>query len=51
MAAAKASVGIISIGEMGLGIAKLLQSKNYAVLTNVSDRRSVVELAVSNAYM
>jgi len=34
----RASVGIISIGEMGLGVAKLLKSQNYRVLTNVSDR-------------
>lgn len=38
MAQSRASVGIISIGEMGLGIAKLLKAHNYAILTNVSDR-------------
>ena len=35
-----ATVGIVSIGEMGLGIAKLLSAYNYRVLTNVSGRRS-----------
>ena len=35
-----ATVGIVSIGEMGLGIANLLSAHNYRVLTNVSGRRS-----------
>ena len=35
-----ATVGIASIGEMGLGIAKLLSAHNYRVLTNLSGRRS-----------
>jgi hypothetical protein len=39
MAAPLASVGIISIGEMGLGIAKLLIANNYKVLTNLAGRR------------
>jgi hypothetical protein len=39
--AARASVGIISIGEMGLGVANLLASENYRVLTNVTGRRLV----------
>ncbi|KAF2673702.1 6-phosphogluconate dehydrogenase C-terminal domain-like protein [Microthyrium microscopicum] len=34
----RASVGIISIGEMGLGVAKLLISQNYRVLTNITGR-------------
>ncbi|KAF2435597.1 6-phosphogluconate dehydrogenase C-terminal domain-like protein [Tothia fuscella] len=38
MAAPLANVGIISIGEMGLGIAKLLIANNYHVLTNLSGR-------------
>lgn len=33
-----ATVGIASIGEMGLGIAKLLSAHNYRVMTNVSGR-------------
>jgi len=38
MAAPLANIGIISIGEMGLGIAKLLTANNYRVLTNVQGR-------------
>lgn len=38
-AQAKASLGIISIGEMGLGVAKLLKAHDYRVLTNISGRR------------
>ncbi|CAF9907034.1 MAG: hypothetical protein ALECFALPRED_003047 [Alectoria fallacina] len=33
-----ATVGIASIGEMGLGIARLLSANDYRVLTNVSGR-------------
>ena len=40
MAPPLATVGIASIGEMGLGIAKLLTAHSYRVLTNVSGRRS-----------
>jgi 3-hydroxyacyl-CoA dehydrogenase len=36
-----ATVGILSIGEMGMGIAKLLIAHNYRVVTNVEGRRSV----------
>lgn len=35
-----ATVGIASIGEMGLGIARLLSAHGYKVLTSVSGRRS-----------
>lgn len=34
-------IGVISMGDMGSGVARLLMAHNYAVLTNVSDRRSV----------
>jgi hypothetical protein len=34
-----ATVGILSIGDMGMGIAKLLLAKNYRVVTNVEGRR------------
>lgn len=37
-----ASVGILSIGDMGVGIAKLLIAHNYRVVTNIEGRRSVV---------
>ncbi|OJD35260.1 6-phosphogluconate dehydrogenase c-terminal domain-like protein [Diplodia corticola] len=36
--APRAAVGIISIGDMGLGIAKLLQAYNYEVLTTTVGR-------------
>jgi len=39
MASTLATVGILSIGEMGLGIAKLLVTHNYRVVTNVTGRR------------
>lgn len=41
MTASRAVVGIISIGEMGLGIAKLLVASGYRVTTNVTGRRHV----------
>lgn len=34
-----ATVGILSIGDMGVGIAKLLIAHNYRVVTNVEGRR------------
>ncbi|KAF1958863.1 6-phosphogluconate dehydrogenase C-terminal domain-like protein [Byssothecium circinans] len=33
-----ATIAILSIGQMGLGIARLLASHNYPLITNVSDR-------------
>jgi len=38
-AAGKPSVGILSIGDMGMGIAKLLTAHDYEVLTVSSGRR------------
>ncbi|KAF2207882.1 hypothetical protein CERZMDRAFT_50078 [Cercospora zeae-maydis SCOH1-5] len=38
MSAAKTSVGIISIGDMGLGIAKLLIAHGFSVVTNATGR-------------
>lgn len=32
-------VGIVSIGEMGAAIAKLLSAHGYTVLTNITGRR------------
>jgi len=43
MTASRAVVGIISIGEMGLGIAKLLVASGYRVTTNVTGRRYVID--------
>jgi hypothetical protein len=39
MSSKLATVGILSIGEMGLGIAKLLVAHDYRVLTNITGRR------------
>lgn len=36
-----ATVGILSIGDMGMGIAKLLVAHNYRVVTNLEGRRLV----------
>ncbi|KAI0429917.1 6-phosphogluconate dehydrogenase C-terminal domain-like protein [Xylaria sp. FL1042] len=37
------TVGILSIGEMGLGIAQVLLFHGYRVVTNVSDRRHATQ--------
>jgi len=42
MATPLATLGVISIGEMGLGIAKLLKANGYRVVTNISGRRHVL---------
>lgn len=34
-----AKIGILSIGQMGMGIAELLLSKGFAVATNLEGRR------------
>lgn len=34
-----ATIGILSIGDMGLGIAKLLKAKGFSVATNCQGRR------------
>lgn len=34
-----ATVGILSIGDMGMGIAKRLIAANYRVVTNIEGRR------------
>lgn len=34
-----ATIGILSIGDMGLGIAKLLRAHGFAVATNCEGRR------------
>jgi len=38
VSAPPATVGVISIGDMGVGIARLLIANNYRVVTNASDR-------------
>jgi predicted dinucleotide-binding enzyme len=42
-----ATIGIISIGEMGLGIGKLLKAHGFRVVTNASDRRQASNIAHS----
>jgi hypothetical protein len=39
LASPLATLGILSIGDMGLGVARLLIANNYRVITNASDRR------------
>jgi hypothetical protein len=39
--AMKPTIGIVSVGDMGLGIAKLLQAHEYQVLTTSAGRRQV----------
>ncbi|KAK6088991.1 hypothetical protein SCUP234_00195 [Seiridium cupressi] len=46
----KPTIAVISIGEMGLGIARLLKAHDYRVVTNVSDR-SDVELVEEADYV
>ncbi|KAI7222368.1 6-phosphogluconate dehydrogenase C-terminal domain-like protein [Hortaea werneckii] len=38
-----ATVGILSIGDMGVGIARLLIANNYCVVTNASDRSQATQ--------
>lgn len=42
MTAPMATIGIISIGEMGLGIAKLLRASGFRVVTNATGRRHAI---------
>ncbi|KAF2769998.1 6-phosphogluconate dehydrogenase C-terminal domain-like protein [Teratosphaeria nubilosa] len=43
LASPLATVGILSIGDMGLGIAKLLKAHNYRVTTNAADRSQATQ--------
>ncbi|KAF2501050.1 6-phosphogluconate dehydrogenase C-terminal domain-like protein [Lophium mytilinum] len=49
MSAPLANIGILSIGSMGLGIAKLLQAHNYRVFTNAANRSSATQARASSA--
>ena len=40
----KPVIGILSIGDMGMGIAKLLVASDFRVATNCDGRRSVQEI-------
>lgn len=44
-----ATVGVASIGEMGVGIARLLSAQNYRVLTNISGRSESTRQRVKSA--
>lgn len=41
MSSPRATVAILSIGEMGLGVANLLLAQGYRVVTNLEGRRYV----------
>ncbi|EKG18039.1 hypothetical protein MPH_04729 [Macrophomina phaseolina MS6] len=47
--APRAAVGIISIGEMGVGIAKLLQAYDYEVLTTTAGRSPATSKRATDA--
>lgn len=49
MSAPLATVGILSIGEMGMGIAKLLVAHNYRVVTNLEGRRWDEQLSLGGS--
>ncbi|KAF2691864.1 6-phosphogluconate dehydrogenase C-terminal domain-like protein [Lentithecium fluviatile CBS 122367] len=44
-----ARIGIISIGQMGLGISHLLTASNYQILTNISDRSAATQSRAKEA--
>ncbi|KAI4703351.1 hypothetical protein J4E81_002229 [Alternaria sp. BMP 2799] len=44
-----ATVAIISIGQMGLGIAALLTSHNYRITTNISGRSAATKVRAESA--
>ncbi|KAF3045422.1 hypothetical protein E8E12_002490 [Didymella heteroderae] len=43
MTTSKATVAILSIGQMGLGVASLLLAHDFRVITNVSDRSTATQ--------
>lgn len=49
MATSKATVGVLSIGQMGFGIAKLLLAHGFHVVTNVGDRSAVTQERAKSA--
>lgn len=51
MSSPLATIGILSVGQMGLGIAKLLVAHNYRVLTNVSNRSSATQKRAYDAQL
>ncbi|KAF2192204.1 hypothetical protein K469DRAFT_653502 [Zopfia rhizophila CBS 207.26] len=51
MSAPLATVGILSIGSMGLGVAKLLAAHNYRVVTNVANRSPATQTRAQAAQL
>ncbi|KAF2703914.1 6-phosphogluconate dehydrogenase C-terminal domain-like protein [Pleomassaria siparia CBS 279.74] len=51
MASPLATIGVLSIGQMGLGIAKLLVAHNYTVLTNVANRSQATQERAQKAQL
>jgi 3-hydroxyisobutyrate dehydrogenase-like beta-hydroxyacid dehydrogenase len=49
MTSPHATIAILSIGQMGLGIANLLRAHNYRVITNVSDRSAATQNRAKSA--
>ncbi|KAF2440724.1 6-phosphogluconate dehydrogenase C-terminal domain-like protein [Karstenula rhodostoma CBS 690.94] len=49
MAASKAAVGVLSIGQMGFGFAKLLLAHGFHVITNVGDRSPATQERAKSA--
>jgi hypothetical protein len=45
--ASKPVIGILSIGEMGMGLGKLLRANNYVVATSAAGRRYAYENSTS----
>jgi hypothetical protein len=46
--ATKPAIGIVSVGDMGLGIAKLLQAHEYQVLTTSAGRRQAFHVGIAD---
>src|SRR4051812_20206452 len=44
-----ATIAIISIGQMGLGIANLLRSHNYRIITNLTSRSAATRARAESA--
>ncbi|KAL1656850.1 hypothetical protein SLS61_000646 [Didymella pomorum] len=49
MVTSKATVAILSIGQMGLGVASLLLAHDFRVITNVSDRSDATQERAKSA--
>jgi hypothetical protein len=49
MSKPNATIAILSIGQMGLGIAQLLKSHNYHIITNISSRSTATKSRAESA--